>query len=227
MTTTHDSIARDLPLKIAVRIRDFPCKGALVQRMVCNGIARRLRSEYPSSEVTVEPSISVPKGFKITLSSEVNFDHGILEFDIRRLVQNSLDLVEADYARSCTNQLRLTSTDSAIRIYQLETENKMLEVALRELASATEYILLSSQGFDREVAQKAVAEAEGLLGDRKPRYVGGGALTLAEMVRALRNIHYDLTCDRCAVVFYTGEPYGEHSPDCHTVRADGSAEKED
>ena len=218
MTLTRDPKIHVTPMDIVVRIQRLPCEGVLVQQMVLNGIASRLRIEYPASEVKVVVAISAPKGFEIHVSSEFNFNFAEVEADIRRSVQDSLDRVEADYSHKCTRSLGLTTTDSAVRIYQLEAEKKMLQVALRELASTTEYILLSSQGYDREMAQKAVAEAEGILGDFKPRYVGDGPLSLAEMIRALRNIRFDLTCDRCSSLFYTGESTGKHSDTCATEK---------
>jgi hypothetical protein len=116
------------------------------------------------------------------------------------------------------DQLLDDKIDLAIAIGQLHADKKALQVVLRELASATEHFILTNHGFDREAARKAVAEAEGVLGDYKPRYVGDGALTLAEMIRALRNINFDLTCDRCARLFYTGIASGEHSTACTTVK---------
>ena len=124
----------------------------------------------------------------------------------RRHDPNSLDV----------DKLHDDKIDLAIAIGQLQADKKALQVVLRELATATEHFIVTNHGFDREAARKAVAEAEGVLGKYKPRYVGDGALTLAEMVRALRNIHFDLTCDRCAAHFYTGEPSGEHATDCTT-----------
>lgn len=113
---------------------------------------------------------------------------------------------------------RPPSLETTIDVHQLQSDKKILQALLRELALVTEHLLLSGCGqeMDRLVVQKAVIDAEGLLGDLKPRYVNDGPLTLAEMVRALRNIHFDLTCDRCAAIFYTGKADVPHSTECTT-----------
>ena len=61
-----------------------------------------------------------------------------------------------------------------------------------------------------------VTEAEAALGSPKPRFVGGGELTLAEMVCALKNIGFDLTCGQCASIFYTGSGTYQHDATCQT-----------
>jgi len=112
----------------------------------------------------------------------------------RRHDPNSLDV----------DKLLDDKIDLAVAIGQLHADKKALQVVLRELASATEHFILTNHGFDREAARKAVAEAEGVLGDYKPRYVG--------------EVHFDLTCDHCARLFYTGIASGEHSTTCATAK---------
>ena len=51
------------------------------------------------------------------------------------------------------------------------------------------------------------------------RDFSGGGLTFDELVIALRNIGYDLTCGRCAAVIYTSMPSGEHDATCTTNKA--------
>jgi uncharacterized C2H2 Zn-finger protein len=207
----------NFPMTIDVRIRDFPCEGVLACQMVCNGIKARLQSEYPAAEVKVLQSIRVPNGFEVIVSCPSTLSTHV-EHEVRKIVQASLDRLGADYRRVCEEKSKLDTNNLTLEIYQLKADKKALEVVLRELTSVTEYLLLTTRGFDREVAQKAIAEAEGVLGCRKPRYIGEGPLTLAEMVRALRNIGFDLTCDHCAAVFYAGKSSSKHSVDCHTQK---------
>ena len=49
-----------------------------------------------------------------------------------------------------------------------------------------------------------------------PRDFLGGGLTLELIVARLRNLGYDLTCGRCAEIFYTGGTSAPHDPNCQT-----------
>ena len=53
-----------------------------------------------------------------------------------------------------------------------------------------------------------------------PRDFRGGGLTFDELVVALRNLNFDLTCRRCAMKFYGGTSCPPHDPTCQTDERD-------
>lgn len=46
-------------------------------------------------------------------------------------------------------------------------------------------------------------------------------LTADEIESACKNIGYDMSCGRCAEVFYTGATMAQHKPDCATRNGQG------
>ena len=84
---------------IEILIHDFPCKGALMFMMVCDGITQRLKLEYPHAIVTVVPAMchtvvttpieDLPRGFTVLAVGTV------AEEQIRKTVQDSLDKIRA------------------------------------------------------------------------------------------------------------------------------------
>lgn len=202
----------DKDTAIEIRIRDFPDEGQpmtnATRLAVCEGIARRVRSEYPAAMVSVFPDLTLAMPFTTRMSSPDPFVWKDVQFHLSDMVTDSLE-----------NVAKGERERHSKKPTQLEAERKQMEVALRSLVLATTGLLITGAKANIEQARVAVAEAMAVLGGSKPKFVGGGELSFPEMAMALKNIGFDLTCGQCASRFYTGSGTNnfDHDATCHTT----------
>ena len=94
----------------------------------------------------------------------------------------------------------------------VKTEWQALEIVLyrmrRKIHDEVKSALASSKGAPGSLPLR---DASG-----KVRDFSGGGLTFDELVAALRNLGFDLTCGHCASVFYTGSALEPHDDSCQT-----------
>lgn len=209
MTTKKKNQSEEVP-HIEVLISKFPLEGALAQMFTCNGVAGRLRRENPCKVVRVVPwndrdnEILVRVNHMPSLASAAK-----LSSQVRASVQDSLD--RANKIEGDSNKKANEPSDTETKLL---ARQRQLETALRGLVTAAGLMFLFGRTSDGPRIQGALAEAQKVLDGVIVKDYTGGGLTFDEVVRALKNIGYDLTCGQCAAVFYTGSGTYPHDPTC-------------
>jgi len=152
-----------LKIVVGVGIDTFRCEGAMAQWMTCRGIAIRLQGQYPGAEIFVMPMVKIPDKLDVGVQNFGDLNPAKLAIKIRKTVQDSLGCSSGDFP-SAEQHLDDKFLLVCQQLIDLRVANKLLQGTLQGLISVTKYLILNSQGHDREAAQAAVATAEKVLG---------------------------------------------------------------
>lgn len=136
--------------------------------------------------------------------------HGLAPPSIEERANNLTDIVEQASARFDSRPIERASIEAR---RELKSTAEQLDV--RDQMIAELHLERDDLHAGKEALRAELAAAQQRVAELEAKY-GGGALTQAECVLAARNLGVDITCGRCAGIFYTGHAMEPHCPTCAT-----------